>query len=36
VGIFKKSMEKPAVQPEDPMDELADNASRAGIEVEQN
>jgi DNA polymerase-3 subunit gamma/tau len=36
VGIFKKSMEKPAVQAEDPMDELADNASRAGIDVEQH
>jgi DNA polymerase-3 subunit gamma/tau len=36
VGIFKKSMEKPAAQAEDPMDELADNASRAGIDVEQH
>ncbi len=37
VGIFKKSMEvRRKNEPDDPMDELAKNASRAGIEVEEH
>lgn len=36
IGIFKKSLEVPTQRHEDPMDELAANASRAGITVEEN